>query len=242
MASADEVAPNAPANGTEAVSTERRRSILERAAALMPAPQQGLGANFACVSCVSPRKLLKPSSALRLSPEPQPAKPEDPPPMEPTAAMPPKAKAAEPPPGMPPAAAQGLADEFEDEMRALQRRQQAAAAVQAATRGKQAREEVAARRARAEATASIALMLKRKNRRFGIGVRDDNCVQEVDEGSAGHEAGLRPGDWIISVAGIAVSSYADTVPLLKAIRDVPTSIVVCYVPTDHPDRVAPDGR
>ena len=31
-------------------------------------------------------------------------------------------------------------------------------------------------------------MLKRKNRRFGIGVRDDNCVQEVDEGSAGHEA------------------------------------------------------
>ena len=228
MASAAEVLPNAPANGTEAVGIERRRSILERAAALMPAPQRGLGANF----CAGPRKLVKP----------QPAKPEDPPPMEPTAAMPPKAKAAEPPPGMPPAAAQGLADEFEDEMRALQRRQQAATVVQAATRGKQAREEVAARRARAEATASIALMLKRKNRRFGIGVRDDNCVQEVDEGSAGHEAGLRPGDWIISVAGIAVSSYADTMPLLKAIRDVPTSIVVCYVPTDHPDRVAPDGR
>ena len=60
---------------------------------------------------------------------------------------------------------------------------QAAAVVQAATRGKQAREEVAALRARAEATASITLMLKRKNRQFGIGVSDDNCVQEVDEGS-----------------------------------------------------------
>ena len=88
---------------------------------------------------------------------------------------------------------------------------------------------MAALRARAEATASITLMLKRKNRQFGIGVSDDNCVQEVDEGSGGHEAGMRPGDWIVSLAGVMVSSYADTVPLLKAIRDVPTPVVVRYV-------------
>ena len=49
---------------------------------------------------------------------------------------------------------QGLADEFEAEMRALQGQRQAAAAVQAATRGKQAREEVAALRARAKAQRS----------------------------------------------------------------------------------------
>ncbi len=57
------VLPNAPAIGVEAVSTERRRSIFERAAALVPLPQQGDGPGgvFACVSCscVSPRKQLR---------------------------------------------------------------------------------------------------------------------------------------------------------------------------------------
>ena len=62
----------------------------------------------------------------------------------------------------------------------------------------------------ADATASITLMLTRgAGGYYGIGVREDNYVQEVDEGSAGHEAGIRPGDWIISVAGVAVRSYAD---------------------------------
>ena len=39
--------------------------------------------------------------------------------------------------------------------------------------------------------------------------------------------------------GVEVSSYASTLPLLKAIRDVPTAVVVRYVPTDHPNREAP---
>ena len=58
----------------------------------------------------------------------------------------------------------------------------------------------------ADATATITLHLKRKNGSFGIGVRDDNYVHEVDEGSSSYEAGIRVGDWVSLAA-------AETQPL-----------------------------
>ena len=135
----------------------------------------------------------------------------------------------------------------------------------------------------ADATATITLLLKRKNGSFGLGVRDDNYVQEVDEGSSSHEAGICVGDWvrlaaaaaatspaslenapplppwssaplhlpgctyaqIVSIGGVSFDDnslherYAATLPLLKAIKDVPTPFVVRYNPDVHPNRVAP---
>lgn len=136
----------------------------------------------------------------------------------------------------------------------------------------------------ADATATITLLLKRKNGSFGLGVRDDNYVQEVDEGSSSHEAGICVGDWvrlaaaaiaspaslethpllpprspvplhlpsctyaqIVSIGGVSFDDnslherYAATLPLLKAIKDVPTPFVVRYNPDVHPNRVAPPG-
>ena len=90
------------------------------------------------------------------------------------------------------------------------------------------------------ATATITLQLMRKNGQFGLGVRPDNYVMEVDEGSGAHEAGMRPGDWIVSVSNVAVATYADTLPLLTAVWEcIPTPVVVRYVVADHPDRRAP---
>ena len=40
-----------------------------------------------------------------------------------------------------------------------------------------------------DATATITLQLKRKNGSFGLGVREDNYVQEVDEGSKKRKTG-----------------------------------------------------
>jgi hypothetical protein len=90
------------------------------------------------------------------------------------------------------------------------------------------------------ATATITLQLMRKNGQFGLGVRPDNYVMEVDEGSGAHEAGMRPGDWIVSVSNVAVATYAETLPLLTAVWEcIPTPVVVRYVVADHPDRRAP---
>ena len=51
-------------------------------------------------------------------------------------------------------------------------------------------------RDKGDATAKITLMLKRKNGKFGIGIRDDNYVHEVWKGGASHLAGIREGDWV----------------------------------------------
>ena len=92
----------------------------------------------------------------------------------------------------------------------------------------------------ADATESVTLYIARKHGQFGIGVRDDNFVQEVDEGSGAAEAGFLPGDWIVSIGGFAVADYQETLPHLKAIKlDAVSPVVVRYNPTKYPDRVVP---
>ena len=46
------------------------------------------------------------------------------------------------------------------------------------------------------ATATMTLYLQKKNGRLGISIDDDNFVHDVDEGSAGQEAGFCIGDWV----------------------------------------------
>lgn len=46
------------------------------------------------------------------------------------------------------------------------------------------------------ATATITLHLQKKNGRLGISIDDDNFVHDVDEGSAGQDAGFCIGDWV----------------------------------------------
>ena len=46
------------------------------------------------------------------------------------------------------------------------------------------------------ATATMTLYLQKKNGRLGISIDDDNFVHDVDEGSAGQEAGFCVGDWV----------------------------------------------
>ena len=46
------------------------------------------------------------------------------------------------------------------------------------------------------ATATMTLYLQKKNGRLGISIDDDNFVHDVDEGSAGQDAGFCIGDWV----------------------------------------------
>ena len=69
-----------------------------------------------------------------------------------------------------------------------------------------------------DATATISLHLKHKNGSFGIGVREDNYVQEVDEGSSGHEAGIRVGDWV-SLAAAETHPLSASSPRLHVCAD-----------------------
>ena len=69
-----------------------------------------------------------------------------------------------------------------------------------------------------DATATITLQLKRKNGSFGLGVREDNYVQEVDEGSGGHEAGIRVGDWV-SLAAAETHPLSASSPRLHVCAD-----------------------
>ena len=46
------------------------------------------------------------------------------------------------------------------------------------------------------AMATMKLYLQKKNGRLGISIDDDNFVHDVDEGSAGQEAGFCIGDWV----------------------------------------------
>ena len=46
------------------------------------------------------------------------------------------------------------------------------------------------------ATATITLYLQKKNGRLGISIDDDNFVHDVDEDSAGQDAGFCIGDWV----------------------------------------------
>ena len=46
------------------------------------------------------------------------------------------------------------------------------------------------------ATATITLYLQKKNGRLGISIDDDNFVHDVDEASAGQDAGFCIGDWV----------------------------------------------
>lgn len=92
------------------------------------------------------------------------------------------------------------------------------------------------------ATHSITLNLQRSSAeaRLGLGVLDNCMVKQVDEAGAGAAAGFSPGDWVVSIAGVAVTSYDEMVPLLRTISTTaPTPVVVRYSPTHHPDRVAP---
>ena len=93
----------------------------------------------------------------------------------------------------------------------------------------------------ADATESATLYIARKHGQFGVGVRDDNYVQEVDEGSGAAEAGFLPGDWIISIGGVEVTDYSETLPRLKSIKlDGIAPVVVRYDPAKHPGgRVVP---
>ena len=61
----------------------------------------------------------------------------------------------------------------------------------------------------------VEVVLKRKNGTLGIAIQDDTCITEVDKGSGGDDAGLKPGDFIVEVNGSTVDSYAELLPLLK---------------------------
>lgn len=92
------------------------------------------------------------------------------------------------------------------------------------------------------ATHSLTLQLQRssKEARLGLGVLDNCMVTEVDTAGCGAAAGFSPGDWVVSIGGVAVACYDEMIPLLRIISTAePTPIVVRYSPIHHPDRVAP---
>eukprot|EP00908_Phaeocystis_cordata_P021403 Transcript_3756.p1 GENE.Transcript_3756~~Transcript_3756.p1 ORF type:complete len:424 (-),score=23.21 Transcript_3756:322-1566(-) len=71
-----------------------------------------------------------------------------------------------------------------------------------------------------DATAKITLMLKRKNGKFGIGIRDDNYVHEVWKGGASHLAGIREGDWVSLAFGTTAARLAAPPALLHGCQRV----------------------
>lgn len=92
------------------------------------------------------------------------------------------------------------------------------------------------------ATQSITLQLQRSSpeARLGLGVLDNCMVKEVNAGGCGAAAGFYPGDWVISIGGVAVTTYNEMIPQLQTISTTePTPVVVRYSVIHHPDRVAP---
>ena len=54
----------------------------------------------------------------------------------------------------------------------------------------------------------MKLYLQKKNGRLGISIDDDNFVHDVDEGSAGQDAGFCIGDWVSCQHTILSHSWA----------------------------------